>query len=140
MEEGRFYLDTSAYLGIILGETQAKPLFKMVLKKALCSSTLMLIEAERTLVWLSRKKTLSPDAYHQAMEKLKEDRALFLLRDLTPDLCLTGKFPPTRIPRSSDLLHLRTAQWFLENGGLESFLTLDINQKKAAQEFGLPVP
>src|SRR3989338_3310343 len=129
MEEERLYLDTSAYLGIILGETKAKSLAKVVLKKGLCSSTLMLIEAERTLVGLSREKTGPPDADHQAMEKIKEDRALFLLRDLTPDLCLTGKFPPTRIPRSSDLVHLRTAQWFLENGGLKSFLTLDINQK-----------
>ena len=57
MEEERLYLDTSAYLGIILGETKAKSLAKVVLKKGLCSSTLMLIEAERTLVWLSREKT-----------------------------------------------------------------------------------
>ncbi|MBI4126897.1 MAG: hypothetical protein HY465_05325 [Deltaproteobacteria bacterium] len=134
----RIYLDTSLYLGILLGEAKAKPFQKTILGKTLCSSTLLLIEAERNLVRLSRDRLLAPDLFVGALERLKKDKELFLLRDLTVDFCLTGAFPPVRVPRSSDLIHLRTAMWFQQTGGLELFLTLDDQQYKAAQEFGLP--
>lgn len=132
------YLDTSAYLGVLLHEKGGEEIRKFLADKPLCSSTLLILEAERNLVRLSREKILKPELYELAIEQLKKDREVFLLRELTVDLCLTGTFPPVRTPRSIDLAHLRTARWFLENGGLERFLTLDINQKKAAQEFGLP--
>lgn len=135
----RVYLDTSVYLGILLGESSAKPFQKEISGETLCSSVLLLIEAERNLVRMSREGILKEDRYGIAQDRLKKDRELFLLRDLTTDLCLTGIFPPVRIPKTSDLIHLRTAQWFAEVGGLRLFLTLDQNQKKAALELGLPV-
>ena len=73
------------------------------------------------------------------MNQLKIDLESFLLRDLTIDLCLTGFYPPVRTPRTSDLIHLRTAQWFQQNGGLELFVTLDKDQRHAAIDVGLSV-
>lgn len=78
--------------------------------------------------------------YELAMQQLKSDRELFLLREVTADLCLTGTFPPVQTPRTQDLVHLRTALWFQSHGGLAHFLTLDKQQRRAAHDFGLSVP
>ena len=139
MTEKRYYIDTSVYLGILLGEKAAKGLVSVLTRKILCSSTLLLIEAERNLVHLSRQNILPAVDYQRALEQLKKDIEKFLLRDLSLDLCLTGFFPPVQTPRSNDLVHLRTARWFLENGGLEAFVTLDRAQGETAKDFGLRV-
>lgn len=139
MKPSRIYLDTSAYLGILLGESAGRSLLKFLSRKILCSSVLLLAEAERNLVRLSREGVLAPSDYRKAMDQLMEDREKFLLRDVTMDLCLTGFYPPVRIPRSSDLIHLRTALWYQKEGGLETFVTLDKAQKEAARDFWLAV-
>ncbi|MBL7684862.1 MAG: hypothetical protein JNK65_02375 [Deltaproteobacteria bacterium] len=135
----RIYLHTSCYLSVLLGETGSAAILKELHKKIFCSSTLLLIEAERNLVRLSREQILSISDYQLAMNQLREDQQKFLLRDFTLDLALTGVFPPARLPRSCDLAHLRTALWFQKNGGIASFITCDIKQKQAAEDFGLPV-
>lgn len=137
--ERRVYLDTSAYLAVLLGEKESAALFKEIKNATLCASTLLLLEAERNLVRLVRQDLISSKAYEDSFNQLRQDKEAFLLRDVTPDLCLNREFPPVRTPRSSDLIHLRTAKWFLENGGLAKFLSLDEAQRKAADEFGLPV-
>ena len=138
MTERRAYIDTSAYLAVMLGEAGSAELQSALRKKNLCSSTLLLIEAERTLVRLTREKLLTIHDYHLVYNQVKKDVQLFILRDLTPDFCLKGVFPAVRIPRSSDLVHLRTALWFSKNGGLEIFISSDRSQIEAAQELGLP--
>lgn len=134
----RIYLDTSAYLGILLGEKIAKSVLKIISNKILCSSILLLLEAERNIVRLSRDGILTAMDFNTAMDRLKDDREIFLLKEVTMDICLTGNFPPIRTPKTSDLIHLRSAMWFHADGGLDSFLTLDISQRMAAQELGLP--
>jgi len=137
-EEPLVYLDTSVYLGILLGERPALKLLPALAKKRFCSSIFLFIESERNLVRLSREGILSEKDYDKAIRQLKEDQDLFLFKEVTADLCLTGQFPPIRTPRSSDLVHLRTALWFLNNGGLDRFLTLDERQRNAASDLGLP--
>ena len=139
MSEKRAYLDTSAYLGILLGASQAMPFVKAISVHILCSSTLLLIEAERNLIRLVRQKEISEAIYEEAFDQLAIDREGFVLRDLTPDLCLTRNFPAVRTPKSADLIHLRTGKWFLEHGGLNLFLSLDKDQLRSAGEFGLPI-
>lgn len=134
----RIYLDTSAYLGILLGEKIAKSVLKVISNKILCSSILLLLEAERNIVRLSRDGILTAMDFNTAMDRMKDDREIFLLKEVTMDICLTGNFPPIRTPKTSDLIHLRSAMWFHADGGLDSFLTLDISQRMAAQELGLP--
>lgn len=133
------YLDTSAYLGILLHEKGGEEIRKFLTDKPLCSSTLLILEAERNLIRMNREGILEADGCAVALTKLKEDAELFLLKDLSLDLCLTSLFPAVQIPRSSDLVHLRTARWFQDHGGLEAFLTLDVKQRRVAQEFGLPI-
>ena len=134
----KIYLDTSAYLAVLLGEKQADIVRRAITGFALCSSTLLLAEAERNLVQLVRLEKLQPRDFESAFVQLTVDRESFILRDLTPDLCLTRHFPLIRTPKSADMVHLRTAQWFMKNGGLGKFITLDENQLHAAREVGLP--
>ena len=105
----------------------------------MCSSSLLLIEAERNLIRLVREKVINEFIYDAAHAQLNTDRESFEFRDLTIDLCLTREFPPVKTPKSNDLIHLRSAKWFMENGGIKKFVSLDKNQIKAADEFGLPV-
>ena len=133
------YLDTSAYLAVLLGERGASSVLKATGDAVPCSSTFLLLESERNLVRLVRQRDLSQKGFDEAIGRLRADRELFLLRDLTPDLCLLGRFPPTRTPRSADLVHLRTAAWYQDNGGLDRFISLDKEQLKAAEDLGLPV-
>lgn len=135
----RVYLDTSAYLAVLLGEKQAASVTKKLSNRVPCSSTLLLIEAERNLVHLVRLEKISTLDFESAYTQIRKDQEAFLLRDFTPELCLTRHFPLIRTPKSADMVHLRTAQWFMKNGGLEEFISLDENQLQAARELGLPV-
>jgi hypothetical protein len=133
------YLDTSAYLAVLLMDPRREAFYDFISGRSLCSSVLLLIEAERNLVRFSREKVLSDEEYGRAMDRLKKDGEHFLLKELSLDICLTGVFPPVRIPKSNDLVHLRTARWFHESQGLVGFVTLDRDQAFSARDFGLPV-
>src|SRR5665213_1126291 len=133
----RFYLDTSAYLTILLGQPEAKTLLRNLNGKTICSSTLLLIEAERNLIRLARERVIKDKDYELLNARIQEDRHLFILRDFSADLCFTGIFPATKVPRSLDLAHIRTAKWFQAEEGLQKFLTTDSHQREAAREVGL---
>lgn len=62
----RVYLDTSAYLAVLLGEKQAAVVSKSTSGFVLCSSTLLLLEAERNLVQLVRQKKLRANDFEVA--------------------------------------------------------------------------
>ena len=104
-----------------------------------CSSVLLVLEAERTLVHLSRAGRLTPPELQNALDRLEHDLAYFALRDLTIDLCRWRVVPIVSTPRSLDLAHLRTALWFHQHQALTRFVSLDTAQNQAARELGLPV-
>lgn len=134
---GRLYLDTSAYLGILLREERAAALPGTMVGAELLSSVLLVLEARRNLIRLAREGSLSPEAYEACMSQVTEDIAKFELRDLTLDLC-AGAVPAVATPRSLDLAHLRTALWFHQERPLHRFVSLDATQLQAARELGLP--
>jgi hypothetical protein len=136
---GRYYVDTSAYLCVLLGESGAAQLARELQGGHLLSSSLLALEAERTLVQLSRGGRLSPTDAQAAIEQLGHDLAQFVLRDLTLDLCRSRAMPIVSTPRSLDLAHLRTALWFHEREPLRRFVSLDTAQAQAARELGLPL-
>jgi hypothetical protein len=135
----RLYVDTSAYLCVLLGEGGSKLLAKEMAGAELLSSVLLVLEATRNLVRLSRDRLLTPTELHACLERLEQDRELFALRDLTIDLCTGTTMPVVTTPRSLDLAHLRTALWFHERAPLTRLVTLDETQAAAAREAGLPV-
>jgi PIN domain nuclease of toxin-antitoxin system len=135
----RLYLDTSAYLCILLGETGSERLARETVSAELLSSVLLVLEARRTLVQLAREGTLNPERYKACVDRVERDTSLFVLRDLTLDLCQSTALPAIATPRSLDLGHLRTALWFQAAGTLDRFVTMDTAQERAAQELGLPV-
>ena len=134
----RFYLDTSAYLCVLLGDPGHKDVEKGLAGGALLSSTLLVLEATRNLVRLSREGVLSAAQLRECLDRLESDRENFTLRDFTLDLC-SGPFPVVSTPRSMDLAHLRTALWFHQQEALGRFVTLDRGQALAAEEMGLPL-
>ncbi len=139
MATGRYYVDTSAYLCVLLGETGWERIARELDGGQLLSSVLLALEAERTLVQLSRAGRLSPEDVQNAVERLGRDLSQFVLRDLTLDLCRSRVMPIISTPRSLDLAHLRTALWFHEREPLRRFVSLDAAQTQAARELGLPL-
>jgi hypothetical protein len=135
----RLYIDTSAYLCILLGEDESDRLSEETEGAELLSSVLLVLEARRTLIRLARDGTLKPDLYKRCMERIDGDTAVFALRDLTLDLCASNLMPAVSTPRSLDLAHLRTALWFNASERLRRFVTMDASQRQAASELGLPV-
>lgn len=135
----RLYLDTSAYLSILLGEDRADRLSEDTHDAELLSSVLLVLEARRSLIRLAREGTLTSEQYQSCMDRVQEDMNAFVLRDLTLDLCGSNVVPAIATPRSLDLAHLRTALWFHATERIERFVTLDVAQGEAARELGLPV-
>lgn len=137
--EARYYLDTSAYGAILLKEPPGLRLAAELAGTQVLSSVLLVLEATRTLIRMSREGTLSPEAFHGGIQRIEEDLTRFTLRDLTIDLCRGLAMPTVSLPRSLDLAHLRTAAWFHERAPLTRFVSLDRVQNSAARELGLPV-
>lgn len=135
----RYYLDTSAYLCILLAEDGARRLSAELAGADLFSSVLLVLEARRNLIRLAREATLTPEQYKACVGRLEQDAELFVLRDLTLDLCVSTLLPPLATPRALDLAHLRTALWFHAVRPIHRFVTMDTSQEEAAKELGLPV-
>ncbi|MEI6670382.1 MAG: hypothetical protein WCP29_19750 [Acidobacteriota bacterium] len=135
----RLYVDTSAYLCILLGERGAARLSTETDGAQLLSSVLLVIEAGRNLVRLARDGSLTAAQYKTCLDRVHEDVERFVLRDLTLDLCASNLVPAVSTPRSLDLAHLRTAMWFHASEPIDRFVTLDTSQAQAARELGLPI-
>jgi hypothetical protein len=135
----RLYVDTSAYLCILLGEDGSERLSRETEAAELLSSVLLVLEARRNLIRLAREGTLPADRYQTALDHLEEDVPRFVLRDLTLELCQSMTVPALVTPRSLDLAHLRTALWFHATEKIDRFVTMDAAQEQAAKELGLPV-
>ena len=138
-EGRRIYLDTSAYLCLILSEKGSDVLVKQTAGAALLSSVLLVLEARRNVIRLARTGTISAGDCQVCLERIEHDIADFALRDLTLDLCESGVMPAVSTPRSLDLAHIRTALWFHAERPIARFLTIDHAQAAAARELGLPV-
>ena len=138
-ERRRLYIDTSAYLCMLLSEDGAERLSAETAGAELLSSVLLVLETRRNLVRLAREGALTPAQYKTCLDRMDEDQQLFALRDLTLDLCESNLLPAIATPRSLDLAHLRTALWFQRESRITRFVTLDGPQEQAAKELGLPV-
>lgn len=136
---GRVYLDTSAYVAALLDEADVATLSSAMSRSAYLSSVLLIVETRRTLVRLSREGRIDLDAYLECTRRVEQDMEGFTLREVTLDLCDLAAMPSVATPRSMDLVHLRTAQWFHAQEPIEAFISLDLHQLRAAREIGLPV-
>jgi hypothetical protein len=131
-------LDTSAYLCLLLAQDGWRQLAEETVGARLLSSVLLVMETKRNLVRLVRQGHLNVEQYNAAIGRLEEDTSLFLLRDLTLDLCRSNAMPVVATPRTLDLVHLRTAHWFHTAAPIDRFITMDSAQQQAARELGLP--
>ncbi len=135
----RFYVDTSAYLCMLLGEAGHEALRRELSGAELVSSVLLVLEAGRNLVRLSREGLLSATEFQHCTSAMHQDMEQFQLRDVTLDLCESRTMPAVSTPRSLDLVHLRTALWFDEQAKLTRFVSLDEELNLSAAELGLPI-
>lgn len=136
----RVYVDTSAYLAVLLVEERSRAAAKELgAAGQFLSSALLILEVRRALVHRSRIGKLPPERYQSATERFLEDLRVFRLRPLSLELCLEARLPNVSTPRSLDLAHLSTALWIHAEQPLDRFLSLDQDQLQAARELGLPV-
>lgn len=135
----RLYVDTSAYLCILLGQPGFERLTKELGSAQLLSSVLLVLETGRNLIRLTRTGTLSATQYKSCTDRLEQDTRVFVLRDVTLDVCRSAAIPAVTTPRSIDLAHLRTAIWFHTAEAIDRFVTMDAAQEQDAKELGLPV-
>ena len=135
----RFYLDSSAYLCMLLGEEGSERMSKETGGAELLSSVLLVLETRRNLVRLAREGLLQQEQYKTCIDRLDQDTSLFVLRDLTLDLCQSNALPAVATPRSLNLAHFRTELWFDGAENIDRFVTMDASQEQTAQELGLPV-
>ena len=133
------YVDTSAYLCVVLRAEGSDRLSLETDGAELLSSVVLILEARRNLTRLARERLLTGKQYAHCIDRLEGDTARFVLRDLTLDLCQSRDLPAVLTPRSLDLAHLRTALWFHRDDAIDRFVTLDGAQEQAARELGLPV-
>ena len=134
----RLYLDTSAYLCILLREQGSEALVSETAGAELLSSVLLILEAKRNLVRLTLEGLLQQEQYKECLGRLESDTEFFLLSDLTLDICKSNIMPAVSTPRSLDLVHLRTALAFNSIEPIDRFVTNDDSQRQAAKELGLP--
>jgi hypothetical protein len=135
----RLYIDTSAYLCMLLAQQGSERLVKETSGAELLSSVILVLEARRNLIRLAREARIRPEEYKSCIDRLEQDLGLFLLRDLTLDICQPSVLPAVATPRSLDLVHLRTALWFHVSEKIDRFVTMDSSQEHAAKELGLPI-
>ena len=134
----RLYLDTSAYLCLLLGDAGFQRISEDTANAELYSSVLLVLESRRNLTRLAREAVLTPSQYDECLARVTSDIDQFVLRDFTLDLCDALPIPAVITPRSLDLVHLRTALWFHAQAPLTKFVTLDASQAQAGRELGLP--
>ncbi len=134
----RLYLDTSAYLCILLADAGSGRLSEETANAELYSSVLLVLESRRNLTRLAREAVLTASQYDECQARVTSDIDQFILRDFTLDLCDALPIPAVITPRSLDMVHLRTALWFHAQAPLTKFMTLDTAQAQAGRELGLP--
>jgi hypothetical protein len=69
----RFYVDTSAYLCILLGEAGHEALRRELAGAELLSSVLLVLETGRNLVRLSREGYLSAAEFQKCVSTMEDD-------------------------------------------------------------------
>lgn len=132
------YLDTSAYLSVLLHESPWLRVQNYLKGKAYYTSSILFLEAHRCLIRCSREGLLSGAEFNVLHKRLEQDQNVFVIKDATLDICFNYTFPAVSLPKSLDLIHIRTALWFQENENRTlEFVTLDQNQAGGAKELGL---
>lgn len=134
----RVYVDTSAYLSLLLDEPNAADIVEATDGAACLSSVLLILETRRNLVRFARQGALDAGRYEACLARVAADVEIFELRDLTLDLCTALTMPAVATPRSLDLAHLQTALWYHAAQPLDAFVTVDVALAQAARELGLP--
>jgi len=124
---------------MILREQGSDTLIEETTGSELLSSVLLILEAKRNIVRLTREGVLEPDQYKKCLARIEADADFFLLSDLTLDICRSNTMPAVLTPRSLDLVHLRTALAFNSVERIDRFVTNDESQREAAKELGLPI-
>lgn len=133
------YLDTSAYLPLLLNQPAAPVIQGAVRGVIVFTSVILFLEAHRNLIRFHREKAISDEHCQKAVLAMEEDMTAFKIREVTMDLCYSNQFPAISLPKSFDLIHLRTAVWFKEKGEPIRFLSLDRRQLDAARQLQLDV-
>ncbi|MCC6272423.1 MAG: type II toxin-antitoxin system VapC family toxin [Deltaproteobacteria bacterium] len=121
------YLETSFLLAWLFSESNAKAIARALSKaEAICTSTLTLLEAKRSLIRQESLKRITSAQRSQSLGLLEQaSRNWFLMEINFPVKKRASESFPIEPVRSLDAIHLATALQFLEVYPDLEFLTLD---------------
>ena len=88
---------------------------------------------------MTREGKLSSKQFEDIFHQIEFDVENFVIKEGTMDLCVNPIFPAASLPKSMDLLHIRTALWFQNEGRDLEFASCDQKQKQAAAELKIPL-
>ena len=117
------FLDTSAYLMWALDQPGSQELNAIFIQSKLVASSILFIESERAFIHLARTRAITHENALMLRASLVQHVRHFVVREPSLEICLSNRFPGMTTPKSADLIHLRTALWFMDNGGLQKFIT-----------------
>ena len=103
----------------------------------LATSSILFLESHRNLLRLMQSETISEDMYFDLLECIDQDYRNFIVKNVDADVVLSKAYPVAMLPKSLDLIHLRTCLWFGRTFPDCSFLTFDKKQARAAKQMGL---
>lgn len=136
MNKKTVYVDTSAYFSFILKQDNT---LEDLMKGAhvLCSSTLLFAETQRNIVFYLRQSRITDLEFNNLLQEIKIHSQMIMTRAVDLDLSMGWDFPPICLPKTLDLVHIRTAHWFAIQHPDLLFLSFDEQQNRAALEMGL---
>ena len=135
----RLYVDSSAYLALVLRNPGFEKISDELDGQSLLSSVLLIAEVERCFMYLSRQGKLTSNEMLDMRARFAEDLEYFALRPVTLELASESVMPSVTTPRTLDLLHLRTALSFHRADPIRRFVSRDKQQITGARGLGLPV-
>jgi hypothetical protein len=92
------YLDTSAYLCLLLGQEGWERIGGLIDEAEILASVLLVLESRRSLVRLARQGSIPSEQYQACAARVETDSTRFVLRDLTLDLCESNAVPAVTTP------------------------------------------
>ena len=135
----RLYLDTSAYLCILLGEEGSQDLSNETDGAELLSSVILILRGQTESDPAGERRRAETEHVQDLPRASRAGYQSVGVTGLDSGLVPIPPLPAVATPRSLDLAHLRSALWFHADERIDRFVTLDGSQELAARELGLPV-
>ncbi len=133
------YVDTSAFLKLIIRESGTERMRRLVKEHRLLSSSVIAVECRSAVARRRREGKLIGSELDRALARIEEGlEAVEMVLVSDPVLELAGAIVLRSVSRTMDALHIASAFSFQDDAGMDvTFVTADRKQHQAARGEGL---